>query len=208
VKRSFAISSALHLALLSILLATSSSSIRLSSSQVITVDLVEAQRQVKAATPPRIEPEPKQKPAKAQMQYKAKKKRKKPSSKPKEKPRKSKQPAKQASRSQTAKASKSGVRVDEADFKFAYYLEIIKERISDNWTPPPVGMGTTLTTIYFKIDRSGSISDIKIEKSSGSDIFDKSALRAVSEATPLPPLPAGFRGKWLGVHFEFEHRSS
>jgi protein TonB len=101
----------------------------------------------------------------------------------------------------------SGIKVDDQDFRFAYYLEVIRERIGYNWAPPALyGAKSGVTaTVYFKIARDGSISDEEIEKTSSQEIFDRAALRAIKLADPLPPLPAGFRGKNLGVHFEFQH---
>lgn len=100
-----------------------------------------------------------------------------------------------------------GITVDSQDFRFAYYLEVLRERISYNWAPPPVfGVTSEVTaTVYFKIARDGTISGEEVEKTSKHEIFDRSAVRAVRLADPLPPLPAGFKGKWLGVHFEFQH---
>jgi hypothetical protein len=37
------------------------------------------------------------------------------------------------------------------------------------------------------------------------EFFDHSALRAVMVSDPLPPLPLGFTGEDLGVHFGFEY---
>ena len=103
--------------------------------------------------------------------------------------------------------SGAGIKVDNEDFRFAYYLEVIRERIGYNWAPPTVvtSRSGTVATVYFKISRDGQISDEKIEKTSDQEIFDRAALRAIKLADPLPPLPAGFKGKWLGVHFEFQH---
>ena len=51
------------------------------------------------------------------------------------------------------------------------------------------------------------LSGVKVEEESSYDLFDRSAVRAVNVSSPLPPLPAGFSGRWLGVHFEFEQTS-
>ncbi|MFZ1946642.1 MAG: energy transducer TonB [bacterium] len=101
----------------------------------------------------------------------------------------------------------SGIKVDDQDFRFAYYLEVIRERIGYSWSPPALygAKSDVAATVYFKIGRDGSISDAEIEKSSSQETFDRAALRAIKLADPLPPLPAGFRGKNLGVHFEFQH---
>ena len=58
--------------------------------------------------------------------------------------------------------------------------------------------------VYFRIQRGGEISDIKVETSSGEPNLDLSGLRAVQESAPFPPLPSGFDEEYLIVHFYFE----
>ena len=41
-------------------------------------------------------------------------------------------------------------------------------------------------------------------EASGYEFFDRSALRAILISDPLPPLPVGYTGSDLGVHFGFE----
>lgn len=99
------------------------------------------------------------------------------------------------------------VRLDVKEFPFSYYLALLKSRIQANWEPParpPGQQGTIKTVIYFKIERNGRISDIVKESPSGHFIFDQAAVRAVTLADPLPPLPFDFPQSELGVHFEFE----
>jgi TonB family protein len=99
-----------------------------------------------------------------------------------------------------------GVRAD-GDFRWAYYLASIRNKIGSRWVPPPgLGGRTAHATIYFRIGRDGSISVARIEDGSGMTFFDQTAMRALQLATPLPPLPAGYDGDWLGVHFGFEYQ--
>jgi protein TonB len=100
------------------------------------------------------------------------------------------------------------VGVDEADFEFTYYLIALRNRIGQNWSAP-AGMSASgqpvRAVVYFRIRRDGSIEGAKVEQSSGVGFFDQSALRAVLVANPVPPLPLGFGGSTLGVHFAFEY---
>jgi hypothetical protein len=48
---------------------------------------------------------------------------------------------------------------------------------------------------------------IALESSSGAEFFDRSATRAVTISNPLPPLPLGWTGGDLGVHFGFEYEA-
>lgn len=99
-----------------------------------------------------------------------------------------------------------GVRVD-GDFRWAYYLASVRNKIGQRWVPPAGLTGRTVrATVYFRIGRDGSVSLARMEDGSGMAFFDQTAMRALQLATPLPPLPAGYNGDWLGVHFGFEYQ--
>ena len=101
----------------------------------------------------------------------------------------------------------TGLRVDDPDFNFIYYLNIIRNRIQEHWRPPYSSADSPYSQqvmIAFKITRSGKISDVRIEQSSGNFLFDQAALRALYETATLPPLPSEYGGKELNVHIEFE----
>ncbi|MCK4761591.1 MAG: TonB C-terminal domain-containing protein [Candidatus Aminicenantes bacterium] len=92
-------------------------------------------------------------------------------------------------------------------FPYAYYIDTIKNKISSSWYNALVSpglRGTHVVTVYFKILRTGRLKELKIERESGSNSLDLSALRAVENAAPFPPLPGSFPYSYLGVHFEFE----
>jgi protein TonB len=101
-----------------------------------------------------------------------------------------------------------GGNFDLSAFPFTYYLQIIQDRISANWFTSLIDPGTSgefQCMVFFKILRDGRITDLQIEASSNSRTFDLSALRAVQNASPFPPLPREFEGEYLGVHLIFEH---
>ena len=78
----------------------------------------------------------------------------------------------------------------------------MKTLIGQRWLRPQGVSGVT-ATVSFVIDRDGTIRDAKNEILSGNGTFDRAALRAVLEASPLPPLPFGYNGTFLGVHLTF-----
>jgi TonB family protein len=88
------------------------------------------------------------------------------------------------------------------DFPYTIYIERMRTLIAGKWFRPQAS-AESLTSVYFIIDRDGAIRDAKIEASSGDGTFDRAALRAVLEASPLPPLPFGYTGSYLGVHLTF-----
>jgi protein TonB len=95
----------------------------------------------------------------------------------------------------------TGVAV-EGDFPYTIYIERMRTLIGGRWVRPQVTAAAG-TTIYFVIQRDGVVSEAKIETASGNGSFDRAALRAVMEASPLPPLPFGYNGTYLGVHLTF-----
>jgi TonB family protein len=96
----------------------------------------------------------------------------------------------------------AGVTGIEGDFPYTIYIDRMKTLIGQRWLRPQVGTGIT-ATVSFVIDRDGTIRDAKSEILSGNGTFDRAALRAVLEASPLPPLPFGYNGTFLGVHLTF-----
>ena len=97
------------------------------------------------------------------------------------------------------------MQVDVKDFPYYYYLSMLKNRVSENWIPPYGAFESEArrVVIAFRIDRQGAHTEARIEESSGNDLLDQSALRAVIVSSPFPPLPEGFAGANLGVYFGF-----
>jgi TonB family protein len=88
------------------------------------------------------------------------------------------------------------------DFPYTIYIDRMKALIGQRWLRPQVRNGI-VGTVSFVIDRDGTIRDAKNEILSGDGTFDRAALRAVLEASPLPPLPFAYDGTYLGVHLTF-----
>jgi protein TonB len=101
------------------------------------------------------------------------------------------------------------VGMDGLDTRFSWYLDLVVSRISAVWQEPYLDARygkTYRVTVYFIIHRNGSLSDVRVEETSGVDLLDLSAVRSIGEASPLPPLPQDFRGDELGVHFWFDYK--
>lgn len=99
------------------------------------------------------------------------------------------------------------VGVDAPDFEFTYYLQAVRAQVAQNWSPPSglaPGGPVARAVVYFRIARDGSVSGIQLERGSGFDFYDLTAVRAVT-ISQMPPLPLGFVGESLGVHFGFDY---
>ena len=101
----------------------------------------------------------------------------------------------------------TGIAVDAAQFPYSYFLAAIERRVSENWySAVSQGRAGLTCVVYFRLMRDGSVGDVRIEKSSGNDYFDRGALRAVRSGSPFPPLPGGFADDFLGIHFTFAQK--
>jgi TonB family protein len=98
---------------------------------------------------------------------------------------------------------------DTKGFPLKEYADVIIARISGNWYIP-----TTLknskghATVVFYIDKAGRYTNAKIVGSSGSVTFDLTALNAIINSNPFPPLPNGFPGDRIGAKFVFSYNES
>ncbi len=90
------------------------------------------------------------------------------------------------------------------DFEYAYYQRQMIARIQANWQRIPV-RGEARVVIRFTIHRNGSISAAGVESSSGQDLLDRAALRAVILGEPFPQLPDSFPRDQVGVHLLFTY---
>jgi TonB family protein len=91
-------------------------------------------------------------------------------------------------------------------FPLGEYASIIIERIKGNWMiPSNLRNSQGRTTVIFYIDRDGRFTDARIVTFSGSRSLDLTALNAVIESNPFPPLPKGFPGARIGAKFVFSY---
>ena len=85
------------------------------------------------------------------------------------------------------------------------YLARVQQLISQHWTAPPVEMtGKSLTVVIrFRLNRTGVVSGVVVEQSSGSEYYDLAGKRAVLNADPLPPFPKDLSSAYFDAHFSF-----
>lgn len=101
----------------------------------------------------------------------------------------------------------TSVAVDAPKFPFSYYLAAIERKVSSNWYSGSVEHGTSRScVVFFRLGRTGRVSGLRVEESSGDPYFDRAAKRAVESSAPFPPLPGAFDEPSLGIHFTFVQR--
>lgn len=78
-----------------------------------------------------------------------------------------------------------------ADEEASAYLGQVEKLIMAAWKLPPNSDGLKVTLSY-TVSKSGRASFIGVERSSGNEKFDDSAVQAVRRASPFPPPPKSF----------------
>ena len=90
--------------------------------------------------------------------------------------------------------------------RFGAYADLVIKRVTEKWQTNGLGgMHTApMVVITFDIQRDGSVRNAKVAQRSGVDTLDYSALRAVTDAAPFPPLPAQFDRSEANVELRFQ----
>lgn len=96
----------------------------------------------------------------------------------------------------------------EGDFgtRFAYYVDQIKRKISNEWHPSEIGPGAAghRAFLAFDINKDGSHGDVHVVQWSGIPALDTSAQRAIMRIDTFGALPQGYSGSYLHVELWFE----
>lgn len=107
-----------------------------------------------------------------------------------------------------ASEQKTTVSENMENFEHPDYLNRVRNTINYHWTTASWNIERgkqLLTTVSFRIDRTGAITMIRIEKSSGVILYDNASLKAVQTSSPLPPLPADYSGSSIDIFFDFAY---
>jgi TonB family protein len=91
----------------------------------------------------------------------------------------------------------------QADVDFGPYMADLQRRIKRAWFPPK-GNESKRVVVIFKVHKGGELSNLRIEHSSGMAIADQAALKAVENAAPFRPLPAGASDD-VDIQFTFDY---
>jgi len=82
------------------------------------------------------------------------------------------------------------------------YLVMVETTIDEKWITPLLRVDNP-AVLKFRIAKSGEISNIRVDQSSGSQFYDWTAWRAVNSANPFPPFPADVPKEQLDVTYPF-----
>lgn len=94
-----------------------------------------------------------------------------------------------------------------SEFPYDYYRSSLVAILQSNWRRPvaPAGLREPVSCrVQFTIMKSGIVQDARISVPSGNDALDQSALRAIYDSTPLPPLPIQYGHTSVSAEVMFE----
>ena len=98
------------------------------------------------------------------------------------------------------------VDINTREDRFFSYLLHLKRKIQGVWIYPSVasraGIGGSLT-VEFSIDKTGELLYVNLIDSSGYNVLDESAMKAIRSAAPYFPFPARMKAKKLRVKANF-----
>jgi protein TonB len=94
------------------------------------------------------------------------------------------------------------ISLDTKEVKYASYFGRIKQQIQRVWVYPSQGTKRTLSgelTLKFEISKDGNLLSLRLINSSGSNILDANAVKAVRGAAPYYPFPITITKKKLSI---------
>jgi TonB family protein len=89
-----------------------------------------------------------------------------------------------------------------------FYLARVQQKIGRRWRPTPgatAGRGKAECLVHFRIGPGGEVIAPTVARSSGLSVFDRQAIRAVLESSPLPEVPPRFARSGLEIRFRFSY---
>lgn len=101
------------------------------------------------------------------------------------------------------------ISLDTKDPAYHPYTKVIKEKILNYWIYPLSAQQNFIQgdlLIVFRLGRNGNLVDSNIDRSSGHEILDTHALKAIRLATPFPPFPENITVQFLNIKASFAYQ--
>ena len=108
-----------------------------------------------------------------------------------------------APRPQTANAYKN----ENPDVDLRPYVTELQRRVLRNWSMPN-NDNSKKTVLFLRISKSGNLMILNVKSPSGDTYIDELAIKAVKNAQPFSPLPAGYRNQYADVILTFDYNVS
>jgi periplasmic protein TonB len=105
--------------------------------------------------------------------------------------------------------SQDTISLDTTDKRYVDYAKAIKERILSRWKYPTEARDNLIEgklLVVFSLGKQGEMKEIHIAESSGHQILDAEATKAIRSATPFPPFPSHISVARLNIKASFDYR--
>ena len=113
--------------------------------------------------------------------------------------------------SSTGGRSSAAVSLNTHDPAYMSYFNRIKQAINQNWEYPELakryGLQGTLF-LEFAVGANGQLEQLRLVRSSGSQLLDDEALRAIKAAAPFAPIPSWIKSIPLPISATMEYHDS
>jgi TonB family protein len=90
------------------------------------------------------------------------------------------------------------------DMDYSSYMHNLHRKIRLSWYPPVYDGLDRFALVRFEVHEDGSVSNLMLYQSSGREQLDKSALDAVTKASPFSTLPLG-SPEMVQIEYKFEN---
>jgi len=103
------------------------------------------------------------------------------------------------------------ISLDTDDKRYVTYAQAIKERIAGQWKYPQEARKKKLEgrlVALFSLNREGALTRMEITRSSGHEVLDREAERAIRSAAPFPPFPSTVTVSRLNINVSFDYTLS
>ncbi len=101
------------------------------------------------------------------------------------------------------------ISLDTKDPTYHPYTKVIKEKIFNYWIYPLSAQQNFIQgslLIVFKLDKNGNLIKCNIDRSSGHEILDTHAIKAIRLANPFPPFPENIMVQFLNINASFTYQ--
>ena len=120
-------------------------------------------------------------------------------------------PEEPAASKTSSEETQDTISLDTDDKRYVTYAQAIKERIAGQWKYPQEARKKKLEgrlVALFSLNREGALTRMDITKSSGHEVLDREAERAVRSAAPFPPFPSTITVSRLNINVSFDYTLS
>jgi len=120
-------------------------------------------------------------------------------------------PEEPAASKTSSEETQETISLDTDDKRYVTYAQAIKERIAGQWKYPQEARKKRLEgrlVALFSLNREGALTRMEITRSSGHEVLDREAERAVQSAAPFPPFPSTITVSRLNINVSFDYTLS